>query len=91
MFVSLFRRMAHLRRSACLVALGALVVGACHAPPPGTAGGRKITSNVEDWRDEVIYQVLVDRFADGDLSNNYNVDRSGLRRGQYHGVVIGRG
>lgn len=57
----------------------------CHAPPPGAGEGRKITSNVEDWRDEVIYQVLVDRFADGDVSNNYNVDRSGLRRGHYQG------
>ncbi len=77
------------RRLALLSTLVGLAVvmtlGACHAPPPGTAGDRRITSNVEDWRDEVIYQILVDRFSDGDLSNNYNVDRSGLRRGQYQG------
>ena len=44
--------------------LGAQI--ACEEPPPGDAGGRRITSNVEDWRDEVIYQVMVDRFANGD-------------------------
>jgi alpha-amylase len=29
----------------------------------------------DDWRDEVIYQVLVDRFADGDDGNNFPLDR----------------
>ena len=38
---------------------------------------------VTDWRDEIIYQVLVDRFYDGDVNNNYNVDRSAMAR--YHG------
>ena len=28
---------------------------------------------VEDWRDEVIYQVLVDRFDNGDPNNDYNL------------------
>ncbi len=30
-------------------------------------------THVADWRDQVIYQVLVDRFADGDRANNHNV------------------
>jgi glycosidase len=38
---------------------------------------------VEDWRDEVIYQIMVDRFADGDVNNNYNVDRR--KEAAYHG------
>jgi alpha-amylase len=47
------------------------------ATPPTTA-------NVKDWRDEVIYQIVVDRFEDGDPNNNFNVDyRSALAR--YHG------
>ena len=29
---------------------------------------------VNDWRDEIIYQIVVDRFEDGDVSNNFNVD-----------------
>lgn len=28
---------------------------------------------VQDWRDEIIYQVLVDRFANGDRNNDFNV------------------
>ena len=38
---------------------------------------------VKDWRDEVIYQIMVDRFYDGDPNNNFNVD---LRKeAAYHG------
>ncbi len=41
------------------------------------------TSLVDDWRDEIIYQVMVDRFEDGDPSNNFNVDY--LKEAAYHG------
>lgn len=47
-------------------------------------------THVEDWRDEVIYQLLVDRFADGDTSNNLRVDRTALGRyqgGDWQGVI----
>ena len=43
----------------------------------------KLNTNVQDWRDEVIYQVIIDRFNDGDINNNYNVDTRSLSR--YHG------
>ena len=43
----------------------------------------KITSNVTDWRDEIIYQIVVDRFEDGDQNNNFNVDYT--REASYHG------
>ncbi len=51
-----------------------------------------ITSEVEDWRDEIIYQVLVDRFANGDVNNDYNVtyDTANLARymgGDYQGLI----
>ena len=50
---------------------------------------RPRATHVEDWRDEVIYQLLVDRFADGDPGNNYHVDRTALARyqgGDWQGV-----
>ena len=59
---------------------------ACTDIPPE----HKLTSNVKDWRDEVIYQLIVDRFADGDLNNNQSVDPSGLARyqgGDWQGVI----
>ena len=38
--------------------------------------------NGGDWRDEVIYQLMVDRFADGDINNNHRVLYSALGRFQ---------
>lgn len=39
-------------------------------------------THVGDWRDEVIYQVLVDRFANGDVNNDYQVRPGYLARFQ---------
>ena len=36
-----------------------------------------------DWRDQVIYQIMVDRFANGDPNNDFNVAPS--MPGRYHG------
>ena len=36
-----------------------------------------------DWRDQVIYQVMIDRFEDGDYGINFNVDTSAQAR--WHG------
>ncbi|HZS36467.1 MAG TPA: alpha-amylase family glycosyl hydrolase [Polyangia bacterium] len=51
----------------------------------------KTTSGQQgDWRDEVIYQLLVDRFADGDLNNNDRVVPYALGRfqgGDWQGVI----
>jgi len=58
---------------------GLVMLTGCLADPPAP----EITNHVDDWRDEVIYQLLTDRFNDGDANNNYNVDRNAL--GQYHG------
>ncbi len=36
-----------------------------------------------DWRDQVIYQIMIDRFANGDPNNDFNVEPS--VPGRYHG------
>ncbi|MDP2304948.1 MAG: alpha-amylase family glycosyl hydrolase [Pseudomonadota bacterium] len=69
-----------------LLALLACVDSSPYTQPP------EITNHVEDWRDEVIYQLLVDRFANGDVNNDYNVtyDESNLSRylgGDYQGII----
>lgn len=49
----------------------------------GLEGERPMRTHVQDWRDEVIYQLMVDRFANGDLANDYRIQRDGPAR--YHG------
>jgi glycosidase len=41
-----------------------------------------LATHVQDWRDEVVYQLLVDRFADGDINNDYAVQPGALARYQ---------
>src|SRR4051812_8325407 len=46
--------------------------------------------NGGDWRDEVIYQVVVDRFANGDINNDHRVMPDALGRyqgGDWQGVI----
>ncbi len=68
--------------------LGALTAAFVLAPAVGCIevpreGKRPVLANhVEDWRDEVIYQVIVDRFANGDVNNDYNVRPGALARYQ---------
>jgi alpha-amylase len=69
--------------------LGAFTLGACTDFGP-VEPKKVLTSNVTDWRDEVIYQLMVDRFANGDINNDYNVDEGKLGRyqgGDYQGVI----
>ena len=42
-----------------------------------------LTTHVTDWRDEIIYQVLTDRFANGSPENDFRVDPNSMAR--YHG------
>ena len=43
----------------------------------------QLQTHAGDWRDEVIYQILIDRFADGDEGNNYRHDPNSMAH--YHG------
>lgn len=59
----------------------ASVVSACVSiPEEAKSSGMKTW--VDDWRDEVIYQVLVDRFANGDVNNDSMVRPGALARYQ---------
>ncbi len=71
---SLLRNFALL---AALLPLGSCMDFAGYDQPP------KLDTYVEDWRDEVIYQILVDRFANGDRGNDYLLEPDAPAR--YHG------
>lgn len=62
------------------------VAPAC-APSMPEAG---VANLVEDWRDEVIYQLMTDRFANGDRSNDFRVAPGALGRyqgGDWQGII----
>ena len=78
------------------IVMASLVAGACALPEIGCATvpdeGKQpvIATHVGDWRDEVIYQVLVDRFANGDINNDYKVRPGYLARfqgGDWQGLI----
>jgi glycosidase len=69
--------------------LAPVVLLLCVAPEPAcvslpaTAQQPILATHVQDWRDEVIYQVITDRFADGDVNNDYSIQPGSL--GRYQG------
>src|SRR5208337_768996 len=66
-----------------------VALGAAAAPEsgclslPNESQQPALATHVQDWRDEVIYQLIVDRFADGDVNNDFNVAPGNL--GKYQG------
>ena len=70
------------------IVIAAISAAACVVPGIGCVSvpdeGKQPTlaTHVDDWRDEVIYQVLVDRFANGDVNNDYKVRPGYLARFQ---------
>ena len=70
----------------------ALLLGAtgCIGAELDDVAEMQVSTHVDDWRDEVIYQLLTDRFADGDSANDYRKDSSALAHyqgGDYRGIV----
>lgn len=75
-------------RSGVVLLFMALVLSSCFDVPVNEPPAK--TSQVDDWRDEVIYQVLVDRFYNGDKNNDYNLDLrapTGWHGGDWQGLI----
>jgi glycosidase len=70
--------------SAALTVLALLALaGSSSCVDTGQQPDFQVGNHVDDWRDEIIYQVMIDRFEDGDLNNDYRVNRQAAAR--YHG------
>lgn len=70
--------------------LFSLLVAACAHDELGEVREVELDTHVEDWRDQVIYQLLTDRFANGDARNDHRVDPSALARyqgGDWQGII----
>ena len=69
-----------MRRARPVLLGAALALAGCENEPPA------VSTHVDDWRDRVVYQIVVDRFANGDPSNDsadgVDVDPSDLSRAQ---------
>ena len=80
----------HKLLSALVGAVSSALLSGCVAPELDDVEQVKLGTHVEDWRDEVIYQLLTDRFANGDPRNDHRVDTSSLARyqgGDYQGIL----
>ncbi|MCR9164386.1 MAG: alpha-amylase family glycosyl hydrolase [Nannocystaceae bacterium] len=62
--------------------LSALVLAGGCMDFDGHDGPIELSTEVDDWRNEVIYQVLIDRFDNGDPGNDYGVQGDDLARYQ---------
>jgi glycosidase len=72
-----------------LVASSTLALGSCRDVEP-IQEGQDIDTHVGDWRDEVIYQILVDRFENGDPNNDYRVNPhapAAYHGGDWQGII----
>lgn len=58
------------RRLALAGLFGALAAHAAPGAAPGVAPGLKLHVPSPDWRDQIVYFALTDRFADGNPANN---------------------
>jgi len=68
----------------------ALSTGSCAQDGLGTLGTVRMQQHVDDWRDEIIYQLLTDRFANGDAATDHRVEPSALARyqgGDWQGII----
>ena len=61
-----------------------LAASAC-APSNPYGENPQITNHVDDWRDEVMYQLITDRFANGERDNDFNVTRDPTDLARHHG------
>ena len=48
-----------------------------------------LPEDVRQWRDEIVYVVIIEKFSDGDKSNNYMKERFVKDRGRYEGGFWG--
>ena len=52
--------------------------------------GPRATNEGIDWRDQIIYQVMIDRFHNGDSNNDWNVEPQSLSHfhgGDWQGLI----
>ena len=80
----------HRLATGCTLFAALLLLSACGADMAPVTTEFKTTNLARDWRGEVVYQLMVDRFADGQRDNNKGVVVGDLGRyqgGDWQGVI----
>lgn len=70
---------------ALVTALVTTLVSGCVADELDDVRAVRVQTHVEDWRDEIIYQLVVDRFANGQPGNDFRVSRAPFALARYKG------
>jgi len=70
----------------------AVVLAGCVAGDAADLRLGEVQTHVEDWRDEVMYQLMVDRFANGSYANDWRVNPddqvlTSYKGGDWQGVI----
>jgi glycosidase len=79
-----------MKRFIVMFSLLTTVQSGCGEGVEGVTTAFEVTNLAADWRGEVIYQLMVDRFANGDVNNDVNVQPGALGRyqgGDWQGVI----
>lgn len=77
-------------RRVLLIVAALVAIAGCTSAGPVDSDWKTTAGEEGDWRDEIIYQLLVDRFADGDLNNDQHVVPGVLglyQGGDWQGVI----
>jgi alpha-amylase len=77
-------------RNALIIFAAAILFAGCTDASSVDSNWKTTAGQQGDWRDEVIYQLLVDRFSDGDLNNDEHVVPGALglyQGGDWQGVI----
>ena len=67
-----------------------VLCGSCVHDELGAVRQARVSTHVTDWRDQVIYQLLTDRFANGDAATDDRVEPTALARyqgGDWQGII----
>ncbi len=83
-------RAARARLGAIAPLVLALVLVGCAQDGLGALGTVRVEQHVPDWRNQIIYQLLTDRFANGDASTDFRVRPNALARyqgGDWQGIL----
>lgn len=88
--IRLFRMSSGRSLRSCLAALALVCLGSCVEDRIAPVRDIVVRTHATDWREQIIYQLLTDRFANGDAATDHRVLPGALARyqgGDWQGII----